>query len=126
MMTDATAEFFDALVERGHEPLLEKATVTVRFDLKDAKKTDRWLVSVVKGDLAVSRRNLRADCVVSADKALFDDIVSGKTNALAAMLRGAMSIEGDTQPLVLFQLLFPGPSRSRRSRPTAAPARRKR
>ena len=126
MMTDATAEFFDALVERGHEPLLEKATVTVRFDLKDAKKTDRWLVSVVKGDLAVSRRNLRADCVVSADKALFDDIVSGKTNALAAMLRGAMSIEGDTQPLVLFQRLFPGPSRSRRRRPTAAPARRKR
>ena len=33
MMTDATAEFFDALVERGHESLLEKATVTVRFDL---------------------------------------------------------------------------------------------
>ena len=39
-MTDATAAFFDALVERGHEPLLEKATVTVRFDLKQGKKTD--------------------------------------------------------------------------------------
>lgn len=126
-MADATAEFFDALVERGHEPLLEKATVTVRFDLKQGKKkTDRWLVSIVKGDLAVSRQNLRADCVASADKALFDEIVSGKTNALAAMLRGAISIEGDTQPLVLFQRLFPGPSRSRRRRPTVAPARRKR
>ena len=126
MTTDATAEFFAALVERGHEPLLEKATVTLRFDLKDANKTDRWLVSIVKGDLAVSRQNLRADCVASADKALFDDIVSGKTNALAAMLRGAISIEGDTQPLVLFQRLFPGPPRSRRRRPTADPARRKR
>ena len=125
-MADATAEFFAALVERGHEPLLENATVTVRFDLKQGKKTDRWLVSVVKGDLAVSRQNLRADCVASADKALFDNIVSGKTNALAAMLRGAISIEGDTQPLVLFQRLLPGPSRSRRRRPTAAPARRKR
>ena len=125
-MTDATAEFFDALVERGHEPLLEKATGTVRFDLADGKKTNRWLVAVVKGDLAVSRQNLRADCVVSADKVLFDGIASGKTNAMAALLRGAMSVEGDPQLLVLFQRLFPGPPRSQRRRPTAAPARRKR
>jgi putative sterol carrier protein len=125
MITDATADFFDALVARGHEPLLEKATVTLRFDLKQGKKTDRWLVSIAKGDLAVSRQNSRADCVASADKALFDDIVSGKTNALAAMLRGAMKIEGETQPLVLFQRLFPGPPRSPRRRSTAAPPRRK-
>jgi putative sterol carrier protein len=125
-MTDATAEFFDALVERGHEPLLEKATGTLRFDLKDGKKTDRWLVAVAKGDLAVSRQNLRADCVVSADKAEFDDIASGKTNAMAALLRGAVSIEGDTQLMVLFQRLFPGPPRARKRRPTAASARRKR
>jgi putative sterol carrier protein len=125
-MTDATAEFFDALIERGHEPLLEKATGTVRFDLKDGKNTGRWLIAVDKGDLAVSRQNLRADCVVSADKALFDDIVSGKTNAMAAQLRGAIGVEGDIQLMALFQRLFPGPSRSRRRRPTAASARRKR
>src|SRR5215216_531573 len=125
-MTDATSKFFDALVERGHEPLLEKTTGTVRFDLKDGSKTDRWLVTVVKGDFTVSRQNLRADCVVTADKSLFDGIVSGKTNAMAALLRGAMGVEGDVQLLVLFQRLLPGPSRSRRPRPTAASARRQR
>jgi putative sterol carrier protein len=125
-MTDATAEFFDALAERQHEPLLEKATGTVRFDLKDRRKTDRWLVTVVKGDLKVSRQNLRADCVVTADKSLFDGIASGKTNAMAALLRGAMGVEGDVQLLVLFQRLLPGPSRSRRPRPKAASGRRKR
>jgi putative sterol carrier protein len=126
MMTDATAEFFDALVARGHEPLLEKVSGTLRFDLKDGKKTDCWLVAVDKGDLSVSRQNLRADCVVAADKSLFDGIASGKTNAMAAQLRGAMSVGGDVQLLVLFQRLLPGPPRSRRPRPTAAPARRKR
>ena len=125
-MTDATAEFFDALVERGHEPLLEKATGTVRFDLKDGKTTDRWFIAVAKGDVAVSRQNLRADCVVTADKSLFDGIASGETNAMAALLRGAMSVEGDVQLFVRFQRFLPGPSRSRRPRPTAAPARRKR
>ena len=124
-MADATAEFFDALVERGHEPLLENATGTVRFDLNEGKKTDRWLVTVTKGDLAVSRQNLRADCVVSADKALFDDIASGKTNAMAALLRGAVGVEGDTLLVVLLQRLLPGPRRSRKQ-PSAAPARRNR
>ena len=124
-MADATAEFFDALVERGHEPQLEKATGTVRFDLRDGKKIDRWLVSIVKGDLAVSRRNVGADFVVSTGKAVFDDIASGKTNAMAALLRGAISVEGDTQLMVLFQRLFPGPPRSRKRRARTAPARRK-
>jgi putative sterol carrier protein len=125
-MTDTTVEFFDALVERGHEPKLEKATGTVRFDLRDGKKIDRWLVSIVKGDLAVSRRNVGADFVVSTDKAVFDDIASGKTNAMAALLRGAISVEGDTQLMVLIQQLFPGPPRSRKRRASTAPARRKR
>ncbi len=124
-MADATAEFFEALVERGHVPLLEKATGTLRFDLKDGRKTDRWLVSIVKGDRAVSRRNLRADCVVATDKSLFAVVASGRANAFAGLLRGNVEVEGDVQLLVLFQRLFPGPPRSRRRRATTSPARRK-
>jgi len=107
-MADSTAEFFDELGRRGHEPLLEKATGTVRFDLDAGKQTERWFVTVSKGDLAVSRKNVRADCVVSTDRALFDGVASGKTNAMAALLRGAMAVEGDVRLLVAFQRLFPG------------------
>ncbi len=123
-MTDSTSEFFDELDRRGHEPLLEKASGTLRFDLADGKRTDRWLVTVKKGDVAVSHRNVRADCVVRANRALFDGVVGGEVNAMAALLRGAMSVEGAVELLVLFQRLFPGPPRSRSRRHTAGYARR--
>jgi len=119
-MADPTGEFFDELGRRGHEPLLEKATGTVRFDVKDGKRTDRWLVAITKGDLAVSRRNTGADCVVSTDRALFDGVASGRRNAMAALLRGEMGVEGDVRLLVAFQRLFPGPPRARRRSRTRA------
>jgi putative sterol carrier protein len=115
-MTDPTAEFFEELGTRGSEPLLRRSTGTVRFDLSNGKRTERWLVAITKGDLAVSRRNVRADCVVSADKALFDDIVTGKTHAVAAALRDELNLEGDVRLVVALQRLFPGPARSRRRR----------
>jgi putative sterol carrier protein len=123
-MTDPTAAFFEELGRRGHEPLLEKATGTVRVDLADGKRTDRWLVSIRKGDVAVSHRNAGADCILRADRKLFDSMVSGDVNAIAAMLRGALSLEGDVALLVQFQRLFPGPPEGRRKGRVAGFARR--
>ena len=115
-MADSTAEFFDELGRREHVPLLEKTSGTIRVDLKDGKKTERWRIAIAKGDLSVSRHNVAADCVISADRALFDGIASGRTNAVAAMLRGAITVEGDVPLLVSFQRLLPGPPRTRRRR----------
>jgi putative sterol carrier protein len=44
-----------------------------------------------------------------ADRKLFGRMASGKVNAFAAVLRGAITIEGDPRLLVLFQRLLPGP-----------------
>ena len=57
------------------------------------------VVSVVKGDVAVSRAMMPGRLHVTTDEALFDDIASGRENALAALLRGAVSIEGDPELL---------------------------
>jgi putative sterol carrier protein len=112
-VADSATQFFDGLVSRGHEPLLAKASGTLRFDLVAGRKTERWLVEVKKGDIAVSRRNAPADCVVRGDRALFERIAGGRENATAALLRGAVEVEGTVGLLVLFQKLFPGPPRSR-------------
>ena len=110
-MTDATTKFFSDLEERRHEPLLEKVRGTLRFDLKSGKRTTRWLIEIEKGDVSISHRNGKADCVVRAKKSLFDGIAGGQQNAMAAVLRGEVGIEGDRTLLVRFQKLFPGPAR---------------
>jgi putative sterol carrier protein len=111
---DATTEFFNELGTRGHEPLLENATGTLRFDLANGKRKARWLVTIKKGDVTVSHASSKADCVASVDQALFEQIVKGKENAMAAVLRGEIGIEGKPQLLVFFQRLFPGPQGSMR------------
>jgi putative sterol carrier protein len=108
---DAAAEFFDELGRRGHEPLLEQATGTVRFDLVDGSRTERWLVTLEKGDVSVSRKNVGADCVVRGDRRLFEAIARGDANGVTAYLRGELTVEGDPELLVLIQRVFPGPAR---------------
>jgi putative sterol carrier protein len=111
----SSAEFFDELARRGHEPLLKRVRGTVRFDLVDGKKTERWLVTVDRGDIAVSRRNVGADCVLRTDRAVFEGMASGKLNAFAAVLRGEMVFAGDPRLMVALQRLLPAPpSRKRR------------
>lgn len=112
-MPDATTDFFSALEARRHEPLLEKESGTLRFDLTTGKRTKRWLVEIEDGDVSISHRNAKADCVVRAKKSLFDGIATGQQNAMASVLRGEVGIEGDRTLLVRFQKLFPGPEGER-------------
>src|SRR5436190_15328476 len=115
-MTDSTAEFFRGLGRREHGPLLEKAQGTVRFDLVDGRRTERWLVMLDGGDVSVVRKNAAADCVVRAERTLFEGMVTGEVNAMAAFLRGELTLEGDPELLVLIQRILPGPAAGRAQR----------
>jgi putative sterol carrier protein len=123
--TGATAEFFDELGRRGYEPLLRKAKGSVRFDLVDGKRIDRRLVTIDKGNITVSRRNLAADCVIRADEALFGRVAAGELNAVAAVMRGELAVGGDWRLVVLIQRLFPGPKKARTRRRAAGYAKRR-
>ena len=114
--SDSIAEFFAELGRRGHEPLLERERGSARFDVADGKRTERWLLTIDRGDLRVSRRNAAADCVVRVDRPSFERAVNGELNLMAAALRGAFEMGGDPRFLVLLQRLFPRPSRRRRRR----------
>jgi putative sterol carrier protein len=109
-MTDSTASFFEELGRRGHDPLLETAKGTLRFELADGERTDRWFVTLDRGDVSVSRKNSRADCVVRGEKTLFDAMARGEVNGMAAYLRGELTAEGNPEFLAVIQRVLPGPA----------------
>ena len=121
-MTEPTRDFFERLAERP-QPALGSMTGSVRFDIADGERTEHWLLQIHRGDVDVSHKNSEADCVISADIATFDAILSGKMNAMAAVLRGAVTIEGKVVLLTALQRLFPG-SIGAPDRPQAGYARR--
>ncbi|HET9322817.1 MAG TPA: SCP2 sterol-binding domain-containing protein [Gaiellaceae bacterium] len=108
-MADATADFFEALGSRGRDPRIQKVKGTLRFDLTDGSRTTRWLLSFDRGELGVSHRSTKADCVVRMDKALFDSMARGEMNPFAAVLRGAVEVRGNPELLVLFRRLATAP-----------------
>jgi hypothetical protein len=118
-MADPTADFFGAIAQRDHEPLLEKVSGTVRVDITAGDQVEHWYVSIANGDVTVSNTAAEADCMIQADKETFDRIARGEANAMALGLRGALAVRGNGDLLVLFQRLFPGPP-AQREQPVAA------
>jgi putative sterol carrier protein len=122
-MSDPTGAFFTELGRQADQPMLRKATGRLRFDLVDGTSQATWSVTMKKGEVSVSRAKGDADCVVTTNRPLFDAIVRGETNAMAAVLRGEIKIEGDPELLVLFQRVFAGPADSVRRREDALAGR---
>jgi putative sterol carrier protein len=114
----ATSDFFESLPSRGDDPVLDQLSGTIRFDLRDGKSVETWFLQFDKGDVKVSRRKAKADCVAAMDREFCDALVTGKVNGFAAALRGDISVEGEVALLLEFQRLFPGP-------PGVRPAQRK-
>jgi predicted lipid carrier protein YhbT len=115
-LPDGVVQFFQELGRRGHEPLLAKVTGRVRCDLVEDGRTDRWLVAVDNGGVAVSHKGGTAECTIRADRALFQRLCRGEENAVAAVLRGALVCTGDLELLFAVQRIFPGPPRDRKAR----------
>jgi putative sterol carrier protein len=112
-MTSASATFFEDLAKSDSVPLLQRVKGTMRFDLDDDGRLEHWYVSIDKGAVKVSKRKTAADAVLNADRSLLDDMVKGRVNATAAVLRGLISVEGNLGLLMVFQRLFPGPPKAR-------------
>ncbi|MGC3861757.1 SCP2 sterol-binding domain-containing protein [Micromonospora chersina] len=110
---DTTTRFFEDLDRRGFEPLLAKTSGTLRFDLHEGPQTTHWLLEIDRGNLRVGQEDREADTVVGTEPRLFGELVSGEENAIAALLRGDMTVSGDLRLVLQIERIFPGPPDSR-------------
>ncbi len=122
-MSDAIAEFLDTLVRADRVQLLEGVSGALRVELETGGDTERRLIVIDGGAVSQSRRRGTADCTIRMDRELFEGMVTGRVNAMAALLRGQVGVEGDPNLLLQFQRLFPSPPRpevkAKRTRSTA-------
>ena len=107
----AATQFFDDLGKTEQGRTLRTVSGRVRFDVVDGDGTDSWLVVVDNGQVTVERNAGQADCMIRGGRAVFDEVVAGRANPIAAVLRGALSCHGDLELLFAIQRIFPSPPR---------------
>ena len=123
-MAGPSQEFFTEINRLGHDRLLEKATGTVRIDLTRDSAVESWFLVINAGDMKVSRDSAPAVAVFRTDRAVFDRIAGGETNATAAIARGEVTVQGDSRLLIQFVRLFPARPGTRDRRLVATGGRR--
>jgi hypothetical protein len=121
---ESTVRFFTDLASRGEHRLPETYNGTIRFDLADGETTDHWSVSIDHGNVTVSRSMDRADCVVHANRTLFDRLADGQETWAPMLFRGAYTVEGEVRLLTMFRRLLPGPPGAHHPRDFARSRRR--
>lgn len=118
---DPVEQFFTILAEPGRIPTFDGESATVRFDVVAARDGgqggagragvggEHWHVRIADGDVTVGRAADPADAVVRVERPVLEAIVTGRLNAMAAILRGLLTCEGSMAALVVFLRCLPGP-----------------
>ncbi len=106
---DPISEFFAVLAESGHLATFEGQSATLRFEVVDGDRVERWRLIVSNGDVSVTMEDGAADAVCRADRPYFEAMMTGRLNAQAAVLRGLLVCEGSMAACIMFQRCLPGP-----------------
>jgi len=109
LASDPVTRFFAVLAQPGHLETFEGESATLRFEVLDGERVDRWYLTVANGDVTVARRNGPADVVVRIKRPDMEAMLTGRLNAQAALLRGLLGFDGDVAALMMFQRCLPGP-----------------
>lgn len=108
--SDPSARLFERISRLGRVDALADVDGRLRFDIHAAGRIEHRAIIVHRGQISVAGEVDDPDCVVDMDKELLDQMASGRSNAMTALLRGDMMVSGDVRLLVLLERLLPGPA----------------
>jgi hypothetical protein len=101
-------DFFAGLNRLGFVPALATTRRRIRLDVSEGLCTQHWMVAIEDGRVRVTRENDDdVNAVLELEQALLDDVVRGRTNLMAARLRGEVGIRGTLEPIAMFGWLVP-------------------
>ncbi|PWR12117.1 hypothetical protein DKT68_03900 [Micromonospora acroterricola] len=118
-MTEVTERFFESLPARAPEILGGLADGTLQIDLTTDNMTEHWLVRMRPGSVNVSRNRGPADAIWYSSTALFDRLVTGEAQGVAAVLRNESTFSGNVVLFLAFRRFFPDPPGTRDPREVA-------
>ncbi|SCE86642.1 SCP2 sterol-binding domain-containing protein [Micromonospora chokoriensis] len=118
-MTEAAERFFESLPARAPDVLVGLPEGTLQIDLGSDHQVEHWLVRMRAGSVQVSRERGPADAIWYSSAALFDRLISGEAQGVAAVLRNESTFSGNVVLFLAFRRFFPNPPGTRDPRETA-------
>ncbi|SCE82661.1 SCP-2 sterol transfer family protein [Micromonospora purpureochromogenes] len=118
-MNEAIEEFFASLPARAPAVLRTPFTGTIQIELTTDNRTDHWLVQMSPGKVIVNRVRGPADAIWSSSADLFERLVTGRAEAISAVLRNESTFGGNSALILAFRRFLPDPPGARDPRETA-------
>jgi hypothetical protein len=99
-MGEKTDTYFQSLAANPYQPLLHRASGSIRFDVEEADGGHQvWQVAIDHGNLDVRKESedsaSDADCMVAGPEDELYRILTGRDSFAAAFVRGAITVAGD-------------------------------
>lgn len=104
-----TAAFFEQLARTAYDPRFTKVRGSVRLEIHDGEQVDKWLITIDDGRFRVDHGDGPASSVTSMSAPLAERLLRGEINALAAILRGEILVDGDLGLALRLGRLLPAP-----------------
>ncbi|MDG4784099.1 SCP2 sterol-binding domain-containing protein [Micromonospora sp. WMMD961] len=118
-MTEAAERFFESLPARAPDLLVGLTDGTLQIDLGTDHRTEHWMVRMRPGSVQVSRERGPADAIWYSSEALFDRLITGEAQSVAAVLRNESTFSGNVVLFLAFRRFFPNPPGTRDPREVA-------